>query len=279
MMDRANLTFWEIIIEGLKKFAGEIIGGFLLAVFLLFFPELRSLIVDYTFPKTDESQTNIQQELEQRPKEEALREAEEAGRKTELDRQPDASKATEESSIKAETPKATAQNSTHASMPKRPAMSDAEFIELCEKGNAQEVEEAIMNGANVNAKTEYHTALFWAVEGGNIEKVKVLLRHGADFKKTDHNGSPALVVAAWSGYTEIVRVLLQSGSDVNARDNYGHTALMRAAWGGYTETARVLLQNGANVNARDNKRRTALTWAKRNNHTETANLLRKYGAK
>lgn len=197
MMDRANLTFWEIIIEGLKKFAGEIIGALLLALFLYCFPGLRSLITDYVFSKNDEAQTNIQQELEQHRKEEKRL-------KEELRRKEEALREAEEARRKAETPK---------SMPKRPAMSDNDFVELCEKGSAQEVEEAIMNGANVNAK--------------------------------DKDGMTALMLAAEDGYTETANLLLSYGANVNAKNIFGRTALELATMFGRTETANLLRKYGA----------------------------------
>ena len=53
---------WEILFEGIKKFAGEIIGTFLLAVFLLCFPSFRALLFEYRLPI--EHETTHQQEEE-----------------------------------------------------------------------------------------------------------------------------------------------------------------------------------------------------------------------
>ena len=49
-MEKEKLTLWELLIKGIKKFAGEIIGAFLLACFLMAFPGFRSLVKDYVFP-------------------------------------------------------------------------------------------------------------------------------------------------------------------------------------------------------------------------------------
>lgn len=287
-MEKEKLTFWEIIFEGLKKFAGEIIGALLLAVLLYCFPNLRSLITDYVFPKNDEAQTNIQQELEQhrkeeerlkeelRRKEEALREAEEARRKTELNRQHEASKAT-------------AQNSTPAQTPKRPAMSDKEFMKLCRSGTAAEVEEAIMNGANVNAKENgfYKTSLMEATYYGKADIAEVLLKHGADVnaRSADSRGWTALMWAAIQGQAEVAEVLLKYGADINtkaAKD--GYTALMFSVTRGIgtkkarMDTIKVLLNYGADVNIRNKNGQTALTLAKRYGRREWVNLLLSYGA-
>lgn len=238
-MEKEKLTFWGIIIEGLKKFAGEIIGALLLALFLYCFPGLRSLITDYVFPKNDEAQTNIQQELEQHRKEEERL-------KEELRRKEEALREAEEARRKAESTSA-----KPAQTPKRPAMSDNDFIKLCKSGNEQEVEKAIMNGANVNASgNDGRTALMWATYYGHVQTAEVLLKHGADVNAKDKDGLTALIWIALSGQTK-----------------------------GHTKTVEVLLKHDANINAKTYTGRTALWWAIQNRHTQIADLLRKYGAK
>ena len=101
--------------------------------------------------------------------------------------------------------------------PKRPAMNDAEFVELCRVGDVVKVEEAIQNGAYVNAR--------------------------------NNNGWTALMMAALNGHTETARVFLQNNADVNARDNNGLTALrwtkMRPELKGHQDTVNLLLSYGA----------------------------------
>ena len=59
-------------------------------------------------------------------------------------------------------------------------MSDKDFVNLCGFGDARKVEEAIMNGANVNAKdNDGRTALMWAKISSRTETVKLLRRYGA----------------------------------------------------------------------------------------------------
>ena len=217
-MAQEKQTLREIILEGIIKFGGEIVGVVLIACFLAAFPSLRSLFTDYVLPEKTESQTELQSELEKhrqeeerlkaelRQREAALKEAEakkaeEERKRAELQRQLEAQKA-EEARRKAE-----------AEKPKRPAMSDAEFVKLCRARDTVKVAEAIRNGANVNAKNkDGRTALFWAVLYDR---------------------------------TEIVRVLLQNGANVNAKDNNGDTALMWATGFGHTETADLLRSYGA----------------------------------
>ena len=81
---------------------------------------------------------------------------------------------------------------------KKVAMSDSDFMKLCESGDAKKVEEAIVNGANVNAK--------------------------------DNTGKTALMLATatWKSRIEVAEVLLKHGANVNNRNKNGHTALMGA---------------------------------------------------
>ncbi len=63
--------------------------------------------------------------------------------------------------------------------PKRPAMSDDEFVELCEIGTAREVEEALQYGANVNARGMFSgTALDIAQHKGYFNVVELLRKYG-----------------------------------------------------------------------------------------------------
>lgn len=94
---------------------------------------------------------------------------------------------------------------------KRLAMIDSEFIELCKSGNTEKVKEAIIDGANVNAKGNHgYTALMWA---------------------------------AWRGHTQIAELLIKYGAEVNAKTTGGNTALILA--GKNTETAYILRSHGA----------------------------------
>ena len=217
-MAQEKQTLREIILEGIIKFGGEIVGVVLIACFLAAFPSLRSLFTDYVLPEKTESQTELQSELERhrqeeerlkaelRQREEALKEteakkAEEERQRAELQRQLEAQKVEE------------ARRRAEAEKPKPPAMSDEEFIDLCRSSNASKVEEAIQNGANVNAR--------------------------------NNEGSTALMLAALFERTEIVIVLLQNGAYVNAMNNNGDTDLIWATGFGSTEIVNLLRSYGA----------------------------------
>jgi ankyrin repeat protein len=69
-----------------------------------------------------------------------------------------------------------------------------EFVCLCVGGTLAEIEAAIKNGADVNAKdNEGRTALMWAtVYNRDSDVVTLLLRHGADAEAKDKYGRRAI---------------------------------------------------------------------------------------
>jgi ankyrin repeat protein len=94
-----------------------------------------------------------------------------------------------------------------------------------------------------------------AVQGGDIEKIKVLLRDNpALINSTDEAfGRTPLITAVDFGKKDVARALLASKADVDARDRNGWTALHHAADGGWGDLAELLLLNKADLNARTTK--------------------------
>ena len=170
--------WYEFLLEGLKKFAGEIIGIVLITVVLSMFPGLRNLFTRYKkLKKEDADDADVRQALEriQRQFEDTLQQSE------------------------------TKQQS--------PAMSDEKFLKLCKSGNASRVEKAIINGANANAKNNYSlTALMSAAGNGKTETAEVLLKHGADINAADNYGNTALMYAERFGHRETANLLQRYGA-------------------------------------------------------------------
>ena len=198
------------------------------------------------------------------------------------------------------------------------AMSDEDFVHLCEGGSAQEIRAALQEGANPDAMSEgiesasVGTALMWAACANTPEVVSILLKAGADFNAKDEDGRTVLMWAT-ENTAEVVSILLKAGADINERDNYGttvliqaaqnfenpdvitvlvkagadvnardkegETALIRAAQLGTPDGISALLDAGADVNAKDNEGRTALMWAATNTEEmDSLKLLLKAGA-
>ena len=109
-------------------------------------------------------------------------------------------------------PQPKAQETPSTQKPKRSPISDKDFLYLCMSGDARKVEEAIINGANVNAK--------------------------------GHNGDTALMQAARYGYVKVAELLLKYGADINAKANNGVTALECAKSNYHRKVAQLLRDHG-----------------------------------
>ncbi|XP_031623295.1 ankyrin-1-like isoform X2 [Contarinia nasturtii] len=82
-----------------------------------------------------------------------------------------------------------------------------------------------------------------------------------------------LINAAKNGYTDRVKTLIKNGANVNFRDVENDTPLLWAAHNGHIETIKVLLENGANIFDRNKANETSHDLAVRESKTEAANLL------
>ena len=112
--------------------------------------------------------------------------------------------------------------------------------------------------------------LIVAVENGNLDCVKVLLKYKADidghgnvvcFERDDyfvHNCCTPLYVSAAYGNVDILSFLVENGADVNASTNSQCTPLMIATKCNHTDTVAFLIDQGANVNLQDDDDYTAL---------------------
>ena len=155
---------------------------------------------------------------------------------------------------------------------------DSLLIENARDGNLNKVRDLLRRGANVNAKNGWGiTALMYASADGHVEVVCVLLNHdGVDVNIKNYIGDTALTWASYYGHLEVVHALLMhNGVDVNIKANNGNTALICASFNGHLELVRALLNHdGVDVNIqKDNDGDTALIMASWNGHVEVARAL------
>jgi ankyrin repeat protein len=128
-----------------------------------------------------------------------------------------------------------------------------EWIRIALNGSAADLKKALAGGMNANAKTAGGTtALMLAAR--DPAKVKVLIDAGADVNARGKFGFNALMVAArYRGNVESVRLLLKHGAkatpekDVKVENNLAIMYL--AATSGDTEIAKALLDAGAPIDA------------------------------
>ena len=120
------------------------------------------------------------------------------------------------------------------------------------------------------------TPLIVAVENGNLDCVKVLLKYKADiegrgdikykhftdkFRHLSFSGCTPLFVAAVYGNVEILRCLLENGADINAVTHFDqnyYTPLMMAINYNHSDAVTFLIDQGADVNLQTKPGATAL---------------------
>ena len=123
------------------------------------------------------------------------------------------------------------------------------------------------------------TPLHWAVRANEVDKVRSLLRAGANANAANTYGMTPLILAATNGNAVITQALLAAGADPNRAASRGQTPLMTAARTGNAATVKALLDRGAKVDAREDVLgEQALMWAAAENHGEVVTLLLAGGA-
>ena len=80
------------------------------------------------------------------------------------------------------------------------------------------------------------------------EKLKILLRGGAQVDAPDIHKHTALSLAAAKGHERCCMELIKCGADVNRRDTHGTTILEVAAGAGHIQVVQQLVEAGAEVN-------------------------------
>jgi len=152
-----------------------------------------------------------------------------------------------------------------------------ELKELVLKGDVKTAEEAIKNGADVNAVYNNGDSLLMkASELGHKEIVELLLKYNVNIEYQNAEGWNALMRAAEANNAEIIKKLLAKGADSNKQNKFGWTALIVAADYNNKEAVEALLEDKRiNVNIRDNRGLTALAHASRKNNLEIVEIISK----
>ena len=139
---------------------------------------------------------------------------------------------------------------------------------------------------NVTSAQFGWTPLHYAIQGGHVSAVQILVENGADQNKQDINGASPLHLAISSGFPEVAEYLLRKGTKVNIQDNKGETALhvclgllcstiKHLAPKQRTKLAAMLIQAGSSVRMMNRNGDTPLHVALRYHGIEVCSLLMK----
>jgi serine/threonine-protein phosphatase 6 regulatory ankyrin repeat subunit B len=134
-------------------------------------------------------------------------------------------------------------------------------------GDAEEVEDCLVE-ASINFKdTHGWTALMWATYRNNVPMVELLVTKGASSSPKNKEGWPAMCMAATLGYFDCCQALMRDKHcNLNIRGNAGMTPLMLTAGLGNMEMTQLLLSKGARVDDQSFQGWTALMRAAAKNH-------------
>ena len=133
-------------------------------------------------------------------------------------------------------------------------------------------------GASLDDRGRYGlTALHYAVRGGKLPLIKLLLERGAQADALDENGlTPLLHLSKTRSKADpipVMELLAASGANLDARDETQGTLLMYFARQGKAEPVQWLLAHGADRNARNKSGKTAAEIGRR--HAGIVRMLAK----
>jgi Ankyrin repeats (3 copies)/Ankyrin repeats (many copies) len=148
--------------------------------------------------------------------------------------------------------------------------SDQEFettplIWAVQGGHLEMVEYLLRHGAYVNLYPTARgsgTALYWAAIHGKLSIVRVLLKYGAIVDEYKDGETAFLAAASECPGTAVLRELIAAGADIHAVDNGGRNAVMRAAFQRNEKAVKLLVRLGVEACSADRESQTAIDLAK-----------------
>ena len=156
-----------------------------------------------------------------------------------------------------------------------------DLTDAVKAGNIDRVVLLLKSGADPNKRSPYNGPLHDAARLGSAEIATVLIQAGADVELPGFGGIHPLHAAAIAGQAKTVSILLKSGAKADSLDNTGRTPLLSFASGDVSDikTLVALLEGGANPNRFDGPIAfRPLDYAAMNGRADVAEILIAFGA-
>ena len=159
------------------------------------------------------------------------------------------------------------------------ARLNRKLFEAIKNGQVDKMRRLIKRGAELNSQNELgKSPLRWAIDKNQIEIVQVLLTEYNLNSKMINN---ALFDAVHLGDIDIAKLLIENGADINTQKKLGNTPLHKAkdSFGcGYIKMSEFLIKNGADVNMQNHLGDTPLHRAVESARVDLVKLLIENGA-
>lgn len=156
-----------------------------------------------------------------------------------------------------------------------------DLTDAVKAGDIDRVVLLLKSGADPNKQSPYNGPLHDAARLGSAEIATILIRAGADVELPGFGGIHPLHSAAMAGQAKVVSILLASGAKPDSIDNTGRTPLLSFTSGDVSDvhTLIALLEGGANPNLLDGPVPLhPLDYAAMNDRADVADLLIAFGA-
>jgi len=86
---------------------------------------------------------------------------------------------------------------------------------------------------------------------GDIDKLKMLIKNGADINHPDFAGRSPLHVAATQGKEAVLKFIIEQGANIHARDHSNDTPLLSAVKSGQEKCVKILYECGGSLGLND----------------------------
>lgn len=154
-----------------------------------------------------------------------------------------------------------------------------QFYKLIINNDLKQLQAFLVDGADPNINdNKLISPVHYAAHSGNIEALRILIRHSADFTGDPAGGWSPLHCAALNGNKKIAETLVAMGAKVDQKDDRGDTPLFYAVEGGNLPLVKFLVDHGANINEVNHTQETPIQRATSYGQKDIAEYLSSQGA-